>query len=66
MLFLFIKKLLVKCNTFEEKEKVCSILSNNNVEYKSLTKGISILRRIRRIFLINIYVNKKDLSKLKI
>lgn len=66
MLFFFNKRLLVKCNTFEEKEKVCLILSNNNIEYKSVTKGISILRRLGRIFWFNIYVKKKRFEKAKI
>lgn len=63
---LFNKKLFIKCNTFEEKEKVCLILSNNNIEFKLVTKGISILRRVGRIFWFNIYVNKKHFEKAKI
>lgn len=66
MLFFFNKKFLVKCNTFEEKEKICLILSNNNIEYKSITKGISALQRLGRIFWFNIYVNKKHFEKAKI
>lgn len=66
MLFFFNKKLLVKCYTFEEKEKVCLILSNNNIEYKSITKGISVLQRLGRAFWFNIYVNKKHFDKAKI
>jgi len=66
MLFFFTKKLLIQCKTFEENKKICSILSNNNIEYKSITKGISVFQRLGRIFWFNIYVNKKHFEEAKI
>ena len=65
MILFFNKKLLIKCNTFEEKKSICSILINNNIEFQSVNKGIGIVRRLGRIFWFNIYVNKKDYMKAK-
>lgn len=65
MLFFFNRKFLIQCDTFEEKKKICLILIDNNVEFQSVTRGISIAHRLGRIFWFNIYVNKKDYEKAK-
>lgn len=50
-----------------KKELYLLLVPNINFQiHKSVTKGISILRRLGRIFWFNIYVNKKHFEKAKI
>ena len=65
MLFIFNKKFLIECDTFDESKRICLLLKDNNIEFKSVTKGKSIIHKIDRIIWFNIYVNKNNYAKAK-
>lgn len=65
MLFFYNKKLIIRSDTLAEKKKICLELSKNNIEYQSVTKGISLSKRTGKLFWFNIYVHKKEYEKAK-